>query len=419
MYWRMLWRSFHRAWGRRALLILTVAVGLTMATAALNISLDVGDKVGRELRSYGANIIVEPVAGRVSGIWAEEGTAYLAEKDLPQIKMIFWRNNIVAFAPFLTARASVGPESDLPLVGTWFSQSLVLPTGETVVTGVRFLKDWWRVDGQWPAREQEVLVGKQLAGRMQLSPGQEIELHRPGGIQKRVRISGILDAGGPEDGWILAPLSLVQDWTGRRGLVEYVEVSALTTPENDLARKAAEDPESLTQEEFETWYCTAYVSSIIYQLEEVLPGARAKALRQISAAEGAVLSKVQYLMAVVSLLALISAALGVGNLLQAKVREQRQEVGLLRALGASGSRAAVLFLGESLLEGLIGGLAGYVLGSGLAWVIGQAAFGLAIEARLVILPLVLLLATVVTMGGAMSPLRFLLRLEPAQVLRGG
>ena len=84
-------------------------------------------------------------------------------------------------------------------------------------------------------------------------------------------------------------------------MVEAIEVKALTTPENDLARKAAKNPAALSQEEWETWYCTAYPSSIAYQIEEVLPGAVAKQVRQVAALQGDVLNKTQAAMVLISM----------------------------------------------------------------------------------------------------------------------
>ncbi len=417
MYWHLLGRSFNRNWYRKAWLIATVAVGSTLATAVLNLSLDVGDKINRELKRYGANIIVEPVATGLGE--GGEQHAYLKEADLPQIKTIFWGNNILAFAPFLTGRTDIGTQQAVPLVGTWFREEVQLPTGETYTTGLAALRDWWRVDGGWPSRPDEVLVGKGLAQQAGLSPGQEVRLSLSDGSTPAVRVAGLVDSGGPEDQWVLAPLSVVQQWTGQEGRVERVEVSALTTPENQLARLAARDPQALSTDAFETWYCTAFSGSIAYQIEEVVPMSRARAVQAVSRAEGAILNRLQVLMAFLAVLALVSAGLGIANLMQAKVQERRQELGLMRALGASRTGVASLFLGEAVAEGALGGLVGYLLGVALAWGIGRAAFGLAIQTRLEVLPLVLCLAVLLTLGSSLAALSQLLRLQPDRVLRGG
>ena len=92
---------------RKLLSLLAVTLGIAAATAVATISLDVGDKVNRELRSFGANIAVTPAADslavNVGGAdYRPAGSgAYLAEADLVKLRKIFWRNNIMAFAPFV------------------------------------------------------------------------------------------------------------------------------------------------------------------------------------------------------------------------------------------------------------------------------------------------------------------------------
>ena len=92
---------------RKFLSVMAVALGIAVATAVGTIALDVGDKVNLELRSFGANISVTPAADglavAVGGVdYRPAGSgAFLNEADLVNLKKIFWRNNIVAFAPSL------------------------------------------------------------------------------------------------------------------------------------------------------------------------------------------------------------------------------------------------------------------------------------------------------------------------------
>ncbi len=107
MFFRILRQSFFEGRKRKILAAATVALAATLITALLDLSVDVGDKMAREMKSYGANIRVVPksetVALEVGGIDYNplKGRDYLDESDLPLIKDIFWRNNIVGLAPFL------------------------------------------------------------------------------------------------------------------------------------------------------------------------------------------------------------------------------------------------------------------------------------------------------------------------------
>ena len=410
--------------GRFLLIALTVALGVSLATAMLDVAFDVGEKVNQELKAYGANITVTPRTQRVlKDVYGLDESAgrrdYLREQDLGNIKTIFWTNNIVAFAPFLEEKLTLADGTEAPVLGTWFEKNLTLPTGETTTTGVKEMKSWWQVEGSWPADDGEaVMVGKKLAAKYGLKPGDTITGRDAAGAEQRLSVCGIVSGGGTEEDEIIAPLALVQRLTNLSGKVSSVEVSAITTPENDLARKAAANPKALSQREYDIWYCTAYVGSIAYQIEEVIPGSVARPVRQIAESEGQILDKTQLLMLLITVLSLLSSALGVSNLISANVMERSRELGLLKALGASNLAVSLLVLAELFAAGIVGGVVGYFAGLGFAQLIGKTVFGSGIAVNLTVIPVVALLLTIVLLGGSVPAIRLLLSLQPAEVLHG-
>ena len=126
----------------------------------------------------------------------------------------------------------------------------------------------------------------------------------------------------------------MQSLSGRDGRLTSIEVCALTTPDNELAERAAKDPGSLSIADYELWYCTAYVSSICYQIQEVITDSVASPVRQVADSEGAILEKTELLMVLITILSLIGSALGITNLVTASVMERSSELGLLKAVGA-------------------------------------------------------------------------------------
>ena len=424
MFWQMVKGALLRQKGRFLLIALTVALGVSLATAMLDVAFDVGEKVNQELKAYGANITVTPRTQRVlKDVYGLDESAgrrdYLREQDLGNIKTIFWTNNIVAFAPFLEEKLTLADGTEAPVVGTWFEKNLTLPTGETTTTGVKEMKSWWQVEGSWPADDGEaVMVGKKLAAKYGLKPGDTVTGRDAAGAEQRLSVCGIVSGGGTEEDEIIAPLALVQRLTNLSGKVSSVEVSAITTPENDLARKAAANPKALSQREYDIWYCTAYVGSIAYQIEEVIPGSVARPVRQIAESEGKILDKTQLLMLLITVLSLLSSALGVSNLISANVMERSRELGLLKALGASNLAVSLLVLAELFAAGIVGGVAGYFAGLGFAQLIGKTVFGSGIAVNLTVIPVVALLLTIVLLGGSVPAIRLLLSLQPAEVLHG-
>ena len=416
---------FHQR-GKMLLIAVTIALGASLATGMLNVVMDVEDKVNKELKNYGANITVKPKdASLLSDIYdvGEGGAlnaAYLREDELGRLKTIFWAFNIVDFTPFLDAQVALPDGDRVKLVGTWFNHHLALPTGEELDAGVQGMRSWWEItDGRWlneanAGADDEIMVGALLAGEKRWTVGERVTLgDRP------MTIVGIYDAGGDEDMQVFATLDAVQAMTDREGKVASIEVSALTTPDNDLARRAAKNPAALTSRDYETWYCTAYVSAICYQIQEVITGSVANAVRQVAESEGTILDKTKLLMILITALSLIGSALGISNLVTASVMERAQEIGLLKAIGAKDRSITGVVMTEILITALIGFAVGYGMGFGFAQLIGRSVFNSAIEMNTRVIPIVAGLIALVTVAGSLPAIRMVLRLKPAEVLHGG
>ncbi len=348
----------------------------------------------------------------------------LAEADLGKIKTIFWAFNITDFAPFLEAKVRLLPDGaaepvTVAATGTWMAKELALPTGEDVIAGMRSMRSWWDVQGSWieDTDTDTAMVGTTLAAEQGISVGDRITLAESA-RSVAVRVAGIVDTGGAEDGQVIVPLALLQRLTDKPGAVGRVEVSALTTPDNDLARRAAQDPTSLSAQDWETWYCTAYVSAISYQLEEVIDGSVAKPVRQVAESEGLILEKTQLLMLLITALSLVGTALGIANLITASVMERAAEIGLMKALGATDRSVVGLVLTEIVGVGSLGGILGYLAGLGLAQLIGASVFASAIAFKPIVIPIVSVLVLGVILVGSIPSIRLLLSLRPAEVLHG-
>src|SRR6266550_247633 len=415
MFVRLVYESFRRQSRRKLLAGISVMLGVGVATAMIGVATDIGDKINRELRRYGANLVVTPQEDtldvEIGGVNLKSATggAYLDEADLPKIKGMFWRNNIVGFAPMLPVTVEVG-DSKLTLLGTYFSKQLSFGKAD-FVTGVRLTHPWWKVQGAWPdGVSEDVLLGERLASRLNRKPGDQIEI-----AGHPHRIAGILSTGGAEDDQIVAPLALAQQVLGRPRAVRRIYVSALTKPEDAFARR---DPKTMSGEMYDRWYCSPYAQSIAYQLQEAIPNSHAEQIRQVAQNEGVVLSRVKGLMLLITLAALFASALAVSAAMATAMFERRSEVGLMKALGAGKISVAGLFFSEALLLGLLGGLVGFAGGSLLARLIGRSIFDSEITIQPVLLPLILAIAVIVTFAGSALAIRRAVELDPVYALRG-
>lgn len=441
---RMLFQSWRFGIKRKLLVIITIFLAAGLVSALLAVSIDIGDKMAKELKSYGANILVEPASNaalpdELSHSASLSSQDFLDEKELPNIKDIFWRNNIVGFAPLLSANVQVTKSSQhstalsapktINVLGTFFDRNIAVPDEEDYHTGQRIISPYWKVEGEWVddlnndfGEVVPALAGEQLAKSNGWKIGDKLSLSYTNdngeSQQSAVEIKGILSTGGTEDNQLVMPLSAAQNLLGLEGKVQSVRVSALTVPENDLSRKARANIDALDAEAYDRWYCTAYVSSISHQLEEAISGAMVRPIWQVAASEGVVIGKIQLLLAVVTFAALIAAAMGIASLMSAGIIERSKEIGLMKALGAYQWQITLLFYCEAVLSALVGGIFGCLAGWGLAKFIGAALFGAPLDFAWIVVPCVLVLSILIAVIGTWFPAHKIAKLYPIEVLYG-
>jgi putative ABC transport system permease protein len=417
MFARVVYESFRRQKRRKLLAGVAITLGVGVATAMIAVATDIGDKISRELRTFGANLIVTPQEDtldlQIGGVDLKPPSdgAYLNEADLPKIRGTFWHHNIVGFSPMLPVNVRLdAAESNVTLLGTYFSKTLTFGKDQ-FVTGVRITHPWWKVQGAWPDDDSnDVLLGENLAAKRARKGGDTIDIS---GVPHRV--SGILSSGGAEDNQIVAPLGLAQQILGKPGAVRRLYVSALTKPEDALARR---DPKTMSGELFDRWYCSPYVQSIAYQLQEAIPHSHAEQIRQVAQNEGTVLSRIKGLMLLITFAALLASALAVSAAMATTIFERRNEVGLMKALGAGNPSVAVFFFAEATLLALIGGCVGFAGGALLARQIGRSIFDSQITIQPVLFPIILAIAVIVTFAGSALAIRRAVQLDPVYALKG-
>jgi putative ABC transport system permease protein len=419
MFVRLVYESFRRQKRRKLLAGAAITLGVTVATAMIGVATDIGDKMNHELRTIGANILVTPQEDtldvEIGGVNLKPPSdgAFLNEADLPKIKGTFWHNNITGFAPMLPVQAALGRDGkteDVTLLGTYFAKQISFGK-EEFTTGVRSTDPWWKVSGAWPEdSSRDVLLGERLAGRLSERAGDEITLDG-----RRLRVSGILSTGGSEDDQVVGSIALAQEILGRPGAVKRVYVSALTKPEDALARR---DPKSLSGAIYDRWYCSPYPQSIAFQLQEAIPNSHAEQIRQVAQNEGAVLTRIEGLIFLVTLAALFASALAVSAAMATAIFERRSEVGLMKALGAGRFAVASIFFAEATLLALLGGAVGFAAGGMLAHEIGRSIFGSEITIAPVLLPVILVIAVIVTFAGSAAAIRKAVGMDPVFALRG-
>lgn len=442
MFARLVAESFVRNPRRKLIAAAALMLGMAVATATLTVALEAGDQLAREVSSLGANLLVTPKSdtlpveiGGVDYRPVNEG-AYLGESDLAKLKSpdFFWRHNILGFTPFLDVPIEIAASENQPprfstAIGTWYRHAVPVPGESPFVTGLEDTHSAWKIQGRWFSdASQECVAGETLARGIPggVAIGQKIRIEPAANAAgapsaagasgwRECTVTGIASTGEAADNAILVPLSLAQEMSGRPGQFRTLFVSALTKPADALAGR---DPATLTPAEYDRWYCSPYISSISLRIEQSFPATDVRVIRKVAETQGVILSRVSVLLWIVTIAAMLAAALGVAATAATTVLERRSEIGIMKAIGATNFIVAAIFLSEQLLLALVGGSAGFLLGVGLARLLGSSVFGSPAPARLIVLPAVLGLAALVAILGSLIPLRRASHFDPAPILRG-
>ena len=361
MFVRMLVRAAVLRRGRVASALFAMVVAAAVATAMLNLYVDVQAKLRREFRNYGANII----------LIGKDGVS-LPANALAQAETVLAGRGVLA--PFALVVARTGDGQPIVVAGADFDR-------------VRQLDRWWSVSN-WPWAPQQALVGvRALSVASPRNQPFDLEFQ---GHTIRLTSAGTVQTGAAEDSRIYLSLPEFVSWTGVQPST--IEVAATGSPEE--------------------------IAAIMDQLEQAFPTADVRPVRQIMEGEARVLGKTRATLLAAAALIILTAALCVLSTLMGWVFDRRRDFAIMKALGASDRLLNGFFAAEAAALGATGAIIGFVLGIGIAAWIGRVNFHAAVVPRFTVLPFVLAGSMVVTLISAILPISLLRRVEPAVILRG-
>jgi putative ABC transport system permease protein len=399
MFLRMLVRAAVLRRGRAASALLAMVVAAAVATAMMNLYVDVQAKLRKEFRSYGANVIVI----------GKDGTS-LPPDALNKIETALGpRGTAVPFA-YVVARTATG--QSVVVAGTNFDQ-------------VQKLNRWWSVSA-WPKSE---------------APTPESRQPKAEGVNSRSSepIAQSPNATGPSP----EPKAATQALVGMKALpvvapdnhpfdLSFQGHTIHLTPAGTLQTGAAEDSRVyLSLPDFVAWTgvepstievaangSAEEVNALIRQIAAALPTADVHPIRQIVEGEARVLGKTRATLYAAAVLIILTAALCVLATLTGWVFDRRRDFAIMKALGASERLISSFFAAEAAALGVVGAILGFVIGIGIAAWVGRVNFNAPVVPRLSVLPFVLAGSVAVALLSAIVPMSLLRRVQPAIILKG-
>ncbi|MFT3889336.1 MAG: ABC transporter permease [Arachnia sp.] len=374
MYLRMITRAFVRRISRVIIASLSIVVGATTLSALGIITYTVPEQIARELRSYGANLVVSPA-----------GIETLRVGDVATI------NDALAGAGATVVNHAPYRQDNL----LYNQQPLAtMATDFSLATAMR---PYWSVDGRLPSAPAEVLVGRDLVKRYGFEVGDRLSLvaQAEEGVDSEphtVTVTGELRTGGAEDAMLLMSLGELEDILPADGRVDMVEYSLLAD-EAELETLAA-------------------------AVDDADQSAHAQVVKRITKSESGVLLTLRALIWIVSIVIGALTLISVTTTMNAVVGERATELALKKALGASSRELVGEFIGEGVILGLFGGLVGAAGGIAVGGLVTQEVFNLSLQTSWWVVPVTMVLAAAVSGLGSFLTVRRIININPATVLGG-
>lgn len=394
MYLKMVVSSLVRRSSRLIVAVLAIAIGATTLSGLVTIYYDIPRQLGREFRSYGANLVLLP-----------RGDTKILRGDLEAVRRIIGGDRIVGMAPYRYQTVKIN-EQPYIIAGTDLDEA-------------RKNSPFWYVEGEWGTKDRpdQVMVGKEIARTLDLSLGDEFvvkgvkygqsavaskqtfsaeeNVKKDVGTQyfsRKLHVRGIITTGGAEEGFIFTDVDMLNELIGDTFRGDVVECSVMADAEG--------------------------LGTLSSAIEAELPNVQPRAVRRLTQSQDIVLGKLQALVYLVTIVVLLITMISVYTTMMAMVAERKREIGLKKALGAENGLIIGEFLGEGVLLGFIGGALGVLLGFEFAQQVSLSVFGRAIHFQWLLIPITIAVFIAITILASILPVRKVMDIHPAIVLRG-
>ena len=442
MFWRMVASSVLRRRSRVLIAVLAVAIGATTLSGLATITVDVPAQMAREIRSYGANLVVTGADGQAM----DDEALAAVDQELPAAQL-------VGSASFDYETVTV---NDQPYV-----------VGGTDLAAVRQMSPFWFVDGEWPSGSAQVLLGEEVATTIDAKTGDRITINQLDGTasSNAAAASGSAASGkANSSGAPTAPGLGAQD--GAQSASNPLSAQTAQAPQGAQASQGAQaaqgaqtaqsgadgQPRSITVtvsgilktggnedgyiymsaddmvELTGAWepsiaqYSVALegdqLTALVDSINASVPSVRAQTVKRLVQSDSGVIDMLRSLLGIITVIVLALTTIGVSTTMIAVVTERRNEIGLRKALGATSRSIMGEFMGEGVALGAIGGLVGAAAGYALAAAISWNVFHRAVAVHPLILIATVVSSVAVAVVACLPPVRRALAVDPALVLRG-
>ena len=354
--------------------LLAIAIGAAILSGLVTIYYDVPRQMGAQFRNYGANMIFTPTSDTFTLEDMEQGLSQISTGEL------------VGATPYRYETVRIH-EQPIMAAGTHMEDA-------------KKTSPYWLVEGEWPQATHEILLGNNVAENLRLKTGDVItvsftpEEKNEDDTDNMIdfTVTGTVSTGGSEEDYVYMELTDLEELTGTGGSVDLAEISISAASEQ--------------------------LTSYMEKINENPPAVSARLVKRVTASETTVLSKLQALVLLVTVIVLALTMICVATTMTAVVTERRKEIGLRKALGASDGSIIKEFMGEGMMLGGLGGIIGAFVGFAFAQTVSVHVFSSSISFRPLLVPVTIIVSIAITAIACLMPIRSATTVDPALVLKG-
>ena len=324
-------QSIRRRKSRTAFLIIGLLIAVASFVTLYIVSYNVNKSVAENLDEFGANMIITPKNdglnlnyGEISITGLTIENENLKQNDISKIKSIKNKDNLSIIAPKLFNKVTIKFEN----VST---EKNVIAAGINFQDEIR-LKKWWKVYGKLPEKSNEILIGSNIAKKLNIILNQKVILNK-----KEFIITGLLnETVSQDDELIFIDLKTAQDLFNKKDELSLIEIAA------------------------RCYDCP--IEEIVRQTSAKLPDAKVTAIKQSIESKMAAMHSFEHFSFGISTVILVISLLVVFTNVNASVNERTKEIGIFMAVGFRRLHIIKIILLEVLVSSFVAGLLGFFMG---------------------------------------------------------